>query len=554
MEHFKQHRRGQRQAMDGIINAPSRPQLSARPLDAVSGDSLRSTARKIGDFKKREGYHVANSSMASTRRAHDMQKQQVAVSDEPALLNMTLPGKKEHHRRGEKAPGKKRDLRKIRKYVLRGGLIFLMLILLVGGFLFAKGYLKLHKVFKGGGSAAALKSEVEPSLLKGEGDGRVNILLLGRGGEGHEGADLTDTILVASIDPVNKKAALVSLPRDFWVTTAYGSSKVNAVFANAKQRALVRNKDVKAAEKAGVDAVEKEVTEILGLNIHYYSIVDFQAFKQAVDTVGGVDITITDATAVTERLWDETTRKNYFLNVTPGMQHFDGQKALFFARSRHTSVRGDFDRAERQRVFIQSLAQKVTSAKTYTNPVKVSQLMDAFGDHVATDLSLDDAMRLLSIGKGIGGNFESIDLADRNKPLVRTGMINGQSVVMPSSVDGGYSDIQALVRGKLRDGYLARENANVTVLNGTETPGLAGQKADQLKSYGYNVGTVADAPTQSYQNTVIVDLTKGKKPYTKNYLEKRFSRKVTTTLPDQAIQPGTADFVIILGHNETINR
>src|SRR5687768_4429961 len=156
MEHFKQHRRGQRQTMDGIINAPSRPQLSGRPLDAVSGDSLRSTARKIGDFRKREGYHVANSSMASNRRAHDMQKQQIAATDEPALLNMTLPGKKERRRRSEREQGKKRDLRKIRKYVLRGGLIFLVIALLMGGFLFAKGYLKLHKVFKGGGSAAAL--------------------------------------------------------------------------------------------------------------------------------------------------------------------------------------------------------------------------------------------------------------------------------------------------------------------------------------------------------------------------------------------------------------
>lgn len=540
--------------MDGVINAPSRPQLTGRPLDAVSGDSLHSTGRKIGDFKRREGYHVANSPMTSTRRAHDMQKQQVAAADEPALLNMTLPGKKERRRRKEKEGGKKRDLRKIRKYVLRGGLIFLAIVLLVGGFLFAKGYLKLHKVFKGGGSAAALKSNVAPALLKGEGDGRVNFLLLGRGGEGHEGADLTDTILVASIDPVNKKAALVSLPRDFWVTNSHGSSKINAVFANAKQRALVQSKDKKAADKAGVEAVEKEVNDILGINIHYYGIVDFQAFKQAVDTVGGVDINITEATAVTERLWDPTTRKNYYLNVTPGMQHFDGQKALFFTRSRHTSPRGDFDRAERQRVFIQALTQKIASAKTYTNPVKVSQLMDAFGDHVATDLSLDDAMRLLNIGKSIGGNFESIDLADPKKPLVQTGMISGQSVVLPASADGGYGDIQALIRSKLRDGYLARENANVTILNGTETSGLASQKAEQLRSYGYNVGTVADAPAQNYQNTVIVDLTKGAKPYTKNYLEKRFSRKAVTTLPDQAIQPGTADFVIILGQNETINR
>jgi hypothetical protein len=179
--------------------------------------------------------------------------------------------------------------------------------------------------------------------------------------------------------------------------------------------------------------------------------------------------------------------------------------------------------------------------------------MDNFGDHVSTDLSIDDAMRLLSIGRKIGNKFDSVDLADPAKPLVKTGMINGQSVVLPSAGNEDYSEIQNLVRNRLRDGYLASENANVTVLNGTDTPGLATKKADQLKSYGYNVGTVAGAPTQNYQNTVIIDLTKGSKKYTKNYLEKRFGVKVTTQLPDQSIQPGGANFVIILGQNETIN-
>lgn len=550
----KPPRSGRRQTMDGILNAPSRPQLTGRPFTdrQLGGDTLRTTPRTIGGFERREGYHMANSPLASPRRGQVMQEKQAAIGDENAsLLNMTLPGsrheKTKRDRRNRKERHKSRDWRKIRKYSLRGGLVVLALLLLVGGFLFTKGYIKLHKVFKGGGSAAALKENVAPALLKGEGDGRVNILLLGRGGEGHDGADLTDTILLASIDPVNKKAALVSIPRDTWVTTSGGSSKINAVFANAKNKSLNRGgKNKQKAEVDGVKAIEDEAQEILGVSIHYYGIVDFRAFQQAVDAVGGVDINITEDTAVTERLWNPMTRKNYYLNVTPGMQHFDGERALFYTRSRHTSPRGDFDRAERQRVFIQALTGKVASAQTYTNPVKVSQLMDAFGDHISTDLSLNDAMRLVKIGKGIGGKFDSVDLADPTKPLVKTGMISGQSVVMPVAGIGDFSEIQSLVRSKLRDGYLAKEDAVVTVLNGTATPGLAGQKAEELKSYGYNVGTVADAPTQDYTKTIVVDLSKGKKPYTKNYLAKRFGVKVTTTLP-HGIQPTTASFVIILG-------
>jgi len=546
--------------MDGIINAPQRPQLSGQAFGrrSLNGNTLRTPNRTIGDFKRTEGYHLANNSVGPQQNPHGRR-----VDSQPTMassLQNTLPGSKEYeekHRRGRKARASKhegRDWKKIRKYSLRGGLVALALVLLVGGFLFTKGYFKLHKVFKGGGSAAALNSNVDPALLKGEGDGRVNILLLGRGGEGHDGADLTDTILVASIDPVNYKTALVSLPRDTWVTTPSGSSKINAVFAYAKQKAQSKGSNKKDAEEAGVKAIESEVKEVLGVPIHYYSMVDFKAFRDAVDTVGGVDINVTAETAVTERLWDSTIRKAYTLDVKPGMQHFDGQRALFYARSRHTSPRGDFDRAERQRLLIESLSKKVSSAGTYTNPVKINQLMDNFGDHVTTDMSIDDAILLLKLGKKIGGNFESIDLASAANPLVRTGMISGQSVVLPTAGQGNYGDIQAFVRSKLKDGYILKENADIGVLNGTVSPGLATEKADQLRTYGYNVGTVADAPTSDYEKTVIVDLTKGKKPYTKNYLEKRFGVKTTTKLPDTTIKPGSASFVIILGRNETIDR
>lgn len=558
MNNFRrEERRKPRQAMDGILNAPSRPQLTGRPFGqrGLGPDNFNATPRRIGDFKRPAGYHAANSSVVSPHRGHLMQQKQAEIED-VSLLHMTLPpGKKFGRKQKGEARKGGRDWRRIRKLSLRGGIACLAVLLIVGGFLFTKGYLKLNKVFKGGGSAAALNSNVNPSLLKGEGDGRVNILLAGRGGEGHEGADLTDTILLASVDPVNNKAALVSLPRDFWVKTPAGnSSKVNAVFADAKASALMKNSDKKKAETAGVKALQDTVKNVLGVPIHYYGMVDFQAFRQAVDTVGGVDVNITPHTAVTERLWDPSTRKPYYLNVMPGTQHFDGQRALFYTRSRHTSPRGDFDRAERQRVFLQALTQKVASAKTYTNPVKVSNLMDAFGDHVATDMSLNDGMRLMKIGKAIGGRFESIDFADPAKPLMKTGMISGQSVVMPSLGMSDYSEIQTLVRSKLIDGYLAREKANISVLNGTISPGLAGEKAEGLKTYGYNVGTVADAPSQSYEKTMVVDLTKGKKPYTKNYLEKRFGVKATSKLPDSAIQPGAAGFIIILGQNETINR
>jgi LCP family protein required for cell wall assembly len=456
---------------------------------------------------------------------------------------------KRRDKQRDKTQGRRSRWRTIRKWTLRSALVVTALVLVTGGFLLFKGIIKMNKVFKGGGSAPALQADVKPELLKGEGDGRVNILLLGKGGAGHDGADLTDTMIVASIDPVNKNATLVSIPRDLWVTVqGYGSSKINAVYANAKNRALSKSpKDKDAAETAGINAAEQEVGQILGIPIHYYGMVDFSGFKQAVDIVGGVDIDVPAELAVQEHVWDETTGKPYYLNVPAGMQHFDSTRALYFTRSRHTSLRGDFDRSERQRLFIEALAKKVLSAGTYTNPVKISQLLSAFGDHLSTDLSVNNALRLVDIGKNVDlSKLGSIGLADPPNNFVRTDMVGEQSVVRPTAGFGDYSEIQNYIRNTLRDPYLAKENARIAVLNGTSIGGMATEKANELKSYGYNVTVVGDAPTQDYANTVLVDVSGGKNPFTKSYLEKRLEVKSTTNLPS-GVQTQDVDFVVILG-------
>jgi len=561
MDNFRKRNRGeQRQAIDSILNAPSRSQdagssFARRPLRL---DGLRSASgRRVDDFARPDGYHVAQSSSVRT----DMPEQApTAKTHDPAtsLLHMTLPADgslasavKQQGRKRSKDKAKRGRLRSIRKWALRSTLILVGLVLLIGGALAAKGALKLHKVFKGGGAAAALEQVVKPELLKGEGDGRVNILLLGKGGPGQTGPDLTDTIIVASVDPVNKTATLVSVPRDLWVTVSgYGTMKINAVYANAKYRSLnSAPKDTDKAEKAGTAAIENQISQVLGIHIHYYGMIDFAGFKQAVDIVGGVDINVPEELTVSEHMWDSTTNRPYFLNVPAGIQHFDSTRALYFTRSRHTSNRGDFDRAERQRLFIQALVQKVLSAGTYTNPLKISQLIDAFGNHISLDLSTNDALRLMQIGKGIDlSKLKSIGLADPPNALVRTDNVDGQSVVRPVAGFGDYGDIQNMIRNTLKDPYLAKENATIAIFNGTNTAGLASAKADLLKSYGYNVTVVADAPTHDYTQTVLVDLS-GSKPFTKNYLENRFGITAVGKLPDTTIQTQGANFVLILGQD-----
>jgi hypothetical protein len=103
----------------------------------------------------------------------------------------------------------------------------------------------------------------------------------------------------------------------------------------------------------------------------------------------------------------------------------------------------------------------------------------------------------------------------------------------------------------LPDGYIVKEHARVVVESGVTVPKLAQTKADELKSYGYNVTTVKDAPTKDFTHTVLVDLTGGKKPYTAHYLERRFGIGTTRVSPDSTVQKGTADFILIIGSDET---
>jgi LCP family protein required for cell wall assembly len=517
---------------------------------------------RLDNFRAPDGFRPAVAPRIAqpnqTNRLMELSPQQVAPHARGQLQTHEITHEPKKHGgifgRRSKHAGHKQQARHKRRWLkvsLASSGVLVLLVLLTVGFIFGKAYFKTRNIFKGGGSAAALSKNVDPTLLKGEGDGRVNILLLGKGGPGHDGPDLTDTLLVASIDPIQKEAALLSIPRDLYVKTPdQGSMKINAVYANAKNAILNRSSkktaDVQAqAEKAGMDAIESMITQTMGIPMHYYVMVDFAAFKESIDTVGGVDINVKTALYDPTVAWENG---NNPLIAAAGEQHMDGKKALLYSRSRHGSARGDFDRTERQREVLLSLKTKVLTLGTFGNPLKVSQLIDAFGNHVSTNFKLDEVMRVYDLAKDIDGSkVQSIGLADPPNDYVTTSNIDNQSVVIPKAGVGNYSAIQGYVRNTLKDSFLKNENASVVVLNGTDTAGLASKKADELKSYGYNVTKVDTAPTSHYTTSVLVDLTNGTKKYTKRYLEQRLNVTSTTSLPDNSIPTTGVDFVIILG-------
>ncbi len=459
------------------------------------------------------------------------------------------------HRRNKsshksRAKGKKVSVKKLRKAFAA----FLLIGLIGFGSLAAYTYIKTRGIFNGDGTgAAALDENVDPSLLNGEGDGRVNILLIGKGGEGHEAPDLTDTILLASIDPIKQEAAMVSVPRDLY-QEGQSNYRINAVYSTAKQARLAQGSgtesDIAAAERDGVNALKEAVSEVLGVPVHYHVMVDFKAFEEAVDTVGGITID------VEEPLIDYTVAWELGGNpviAEKGLQTFDGKRALFYARSRKGTGGSDFARSERQKEVIIALQQKVLSAGTFSNPLKVVELLNTLGNNVSTDLNgLSEIKRLYEIGGGISADkIQSISLVEQPNVLIgSSGAVPGQAIQAPTAGLTDYSEIHSFIRNKLKDSFLADENARIIILNGTNTPGLASRTEEELESYGYNVIKVDNAPTSDYVNNTIIDNTNGAKPYTESYLEKRLGLTTTTTGREGLPGSEEADFVIILGTDE----
>lgn len=524
--------------MDGI--------LSSRPRNSKITPSVGGQQPRLDNFRRPDGFHSQNTPRISAAGAIEQPKKStVATRPKPqASLNRRGPSVAAT-KHGKGKSGKKRSAWKI---FARTSLVAIVIVLAVGGFIFGKAWWNTNKVFKGGGDGAvALNNNVDPNLLKGEGDGRVNVLLLGRGGEGHDGADLTDSIMIASIDPINKETALLSIPRDLWVKPdGLWGMKINAVYSSAKQQALSKNyKDTKGADKAGVDALERTVENYMGVPVHYYAMIDFTAFKQAVDNVGGITVNVKEDLVDYNVAWENKGNPTI---AKKGTQKMNGKTALLFARSRYGSERGDFDRADRQRQVIVAIKDKVLSVGTFANPVKVSQLLDTFGNRVSTNLSVGEMMRIYEIAKQIDSSkITSTSLANKDNPLVITGNVGGQSIVQPKAGLNNFTEIKAFVRNQLKDGYIKNENASIIILNASGRTGVANAKATELKGYGYNVIQVADAGTPGVTGTQLVDQTKGVKKYTKRYLEQRLGVSSMTSLKTLDLTPYTADFVIVIG-------
>lgn len=292
--------------------------------------------------------------------------------------------------------------------------------------------------------------------LKGEDQGRVNILLAGNSADdpGHGGANLTDSIMVVSIDTRNHKAFLLSIPRDLYVNIPdNGYAKINETYPDGESEHFNES----GYPAGGMGLLEKVVSAKLGVTIQYYALVDYTALKNAVNAVGGITINIQSSDP--RGLYDPSPdlANNYapLVNLKNGIQTLNGTQALGLARARGDSYRAygfprsDFDRTEHQRQIILALKDKATGLGTLSNPVKLGELADSFGSNVKTDFQASETRRLYTVMKSIpNGSITSVGLNNANGQNLLTSYTTrlGQSALVPRAGIDDYSEISAFVQ------------------------------------------------------------------------------------------------------------
>lgn len=421
-----------------------------------------------------------------------------------------------------------------------------------------KAFSSTREVFQGE-KKSSLFSQFKRLILSddkkidGEAEGRTNILLLGMGGEGHEGALLTDTIMVASIKYNGQEkpnVALISIPRDLSVKYENGDYKINSIYARAIQ-------DQYLNQNGASNTTADVVSQTLGIPIHYYIRVDFEGFKKIVDSLDGIEVEIKNSFYDPQYPTDDFGYQ--VVTFEKGKQILNGEKALQYTRSRHGIVTdgegdeaSDFARTNRQQQILEAIKIKAFSIFTFVNPNKVNGILEAFGDHVRTNLEPSDILRFFDLARNINqGEIINKTIDDRESGLLySTTSYSGEYILLPKNND--FSEIQKFAQNIFKNEDL--RGPKIILLNGTEIPNLAKKYAGILKKDGFNIVLFSNAQIKDYEKTVIYNKVKHANPDVLKSLRDTLFANIGLAVPaqikdDPQIANKEWDMIVVLGES-----
>ena len=358
-----------------------------------------------------------------------------------------------------------------------------------------------------------LQANNGPAPIPWDSANRVTILVMGldyRDWEG-EGPSRTDTMMLLTMDPVTRTAGMLSIPRDLWVNIpGFDYGKINTAYFLGELYNL---------DGGGPGLAIKTVEDLLGIDINYYAQIDFSAFENFIDQIGGIDV------EVPYELTVDPIGPGNTVTLPAGPNHLNGPTALAYARNRDT-IGSDFDRADRQQQVIMAVFDQLTSLGTLPKLLANSPtIYDNLRYGIHTNLTLKETISLAwtvaqipreNIKRGLIGPDQT----------TRTFSADGLDILLPNieavravrdqvfSITSGTSPVATEYVSDSAELRQA-EAASVSVLNATTTPGLAAETSDYLTNLGLNVTVTGNAEEKS-DNTVIIDYTG--KPYTVQYL------------------------------------
>lgn len=328
-----------------------------------------------------------------------------------------------------------------------------------------------------GGLKKTVKRVVNNLPVLQDEHGHVNFLLLGVAGKNEEGGNLSDSIMLASVDPREPSVSLMSLPRDLYMNSEVGERKVNEIYAAAR---------FKHGDKRGLEIVEKAIADFSGMEIHYAAVINFEIFEEAIDTLDGVKIFVPED-IVDPNYPDDNFGFQTFV-IRKGNQTLDGATALKYARSRKTT--SDYSRAQRQQDLIMAMRARAQELDLFTDVDKLRNLYKIYKDNINTDISITEGLALAKIATSL--DYEHLVTAVLNDdPLQKGGFLyaparefyKGQFVLLPES----WRDTREFMRLTLLAPEIIKENAQISILNGSKIDGLAGEMATRLRRFGFHV-------------------------------------------------------------------
>jgi len=387
----------------------------------------------------------------------------------------------------------------------------------------------------------ALQSAGGPPAVPWDGSSRISVLVMGLDSRAADSDDIprTDTMILFSLDPQSRTAGMLSIPRDLWVEIpGFDYSKINTAY---------RLGEVYNIAERGPGLALTTVENLLGMEIDYYAMVDFNAFEDFIDELGGITVNVPTKIVV------DPLGKHNTETLKAGEHLLPGYLALAYARSRNSSG-SDFDRAGRQQQVVMAIRDKILSAEMLPTLIKNSPaLYQSLSSGISSNLTLMQLVRLAWVAQQIPGEnirqgvigVDQVDFAysydgqDILRPLpneirqLRDQIFSLTGPVVPLAPQG---DSQTLVD---------EEYATVLVLNGTYTPGLASQTADYLRTSGLTVTEPGNAD-EYYEMTTIID-------YTGNPHTVAMIVELTSISPENVFHrydvSGQADVVVIAGQD-----